>query len=286
MCGVNEKTTDASVGPVIGQFSGKTMKRKACWNPVLFTLPNGEILLFYKVGLSVSDWQGCMVRSTDGGKTWSKREMLPKGYLGPVKNKPILMGRKLICGSSTEVGGWKFHVEILDLDTKQWKYVGPVTADSALATTSQKRAPIDCIQPSLLKLKDGRIKVLMRTRNGRLAASYSSDGGYTWTPVTLTDVPNNQSGTDAVTLRDGRHVLIYNDFETIMGTPKGPRTPLSIAVSDDGDNWRHVLTLEDSPISQYSYPAIIEGRDGTLHCVYTWRRQRIAYKKIDLELLR
>ncbi len=286
MCGVNEKTTDASVGPVIGQFSGKTMKRKACWNPVLFTLPNGEILLFYKVGLSVSDWQGCMVRSTDGGKTWSKREMLPKGYLGPVKNKPILMGRKLICGSSTEVGGWKFHVEILDLDTKQWKYVGPVTADSALATTSQKRAPIDCIQPSLLKLKDGRIKVLMRTRNGRLAASYSSDGGYTWTPVTLTDVPNNQSGTDAVTLRDGRHVLIYNDFETIMGTPKGPRTPLSIAVSDDGDNWRHVLTLEDSPISQYSYPAIIEGRDGMLHCVYTWRRQRIVYKKIDLDLLR
>ena len=103
--------------------------------------------------------------------------------------------------------------------------------------------------------------------------------------MTLTDVPNNQSGTDAVTLQDGRHVLIYNDFETLPGTKKGVRTPVSIALSDDGTHWRHVLTLEDSPISQYSYPCIIQGRDGTLHCLYTWRRLRMAYKQIDLKKL-
>jgi alpha-L-rhamnosidase len=84
-----------------------------------------------------------------------------------------------------------------------------------------------------------------------------------------------------VTLKDGRHVLIYNDFETLPGTKKGVRTPLSIAVSDDGTHWRHALTLEDSPISQYSYPSIIQGRDGMLHAVYTWRRLRVAYKQID-----
>ena len=99
----------------------------------------------------------------------------------------------------------------------------------------------------------------------------------------LTDVPNNQSGTDAVTLRDGRQVLIYNDFATLPGTNKGPRTPLSIAVSNDGWHWQHLLTLEDSPISQYSYPSIIQGSDGSLHVVYTWRRQRVAYKKIQLK---
>jgi alpha-L-rhamnosidase len=148
------------------------------------------------------------------------------------------------------------------------------------------RHPIDCIQPSILKLKDGRLQVLMRTRNGKLATSFSSDHGDTWSAVTLTDVPNNQSGTDAVTLKDGRHVLIYNDFETLPGTKKGPRTPVSIALSDDGTRWSHALTLEDSPISQYSYPAIIQGKDGTLHCLYTWRRQRMAYKQIDLRKLR
>ena len=85
-----------------------------------------------------------------------------------------------------------------------------------------------------------------------------------------------------MTLADGRHALIYNNFETLPLTPKGVRTPISIALSDDGTHWQHALTLEDSPIDQYSYPAIIQGRDGTLHCVYTWRRQRISYKQIDL----
>ena len=99
--------------------------------------------------------------------------------------------------------------------------------------------------------------------------------------VTLLDVPNNNSGTDAVTMKDGRHILIYNNFSTLPGTPKGPRTPLCVAVSEDGINWQPVLTLEDSPISQYSYPSIIQGKDGKLHAIYTWRRQRIKYAEID-----
>ncbi len=203
-----------------------------------------------------------------------------------MKNKPIILGNRLICGASTEAKGWKFHVELYDLKTKEWKYVGPVESTEAVKTDDKKMHPIDCIQPSILKLKDGRLKVLMRTHNGFLAQSYSSDNGETWTPVTLSDIPNNESGTDAVTLQDGRQILIYNNFQTIDGTKKGPRTPLSIAESDDGERWHHVLTLEDSPISQYSYPAIIQGRDGKLHCVYTWRRQRIAYKEIDLSRLK
>lgn len=271
-----------SVSRVIGKERSMRLKRKACWNPVLFTMPDGEMLLFYKVGSSVGDWQGCFVRSRDGGKTWSKREMLPKGYIGPVKNKPELVNGRLLCPSSQEGKWWTFHIEIFDTKTKQWKFVGPMEADSAVLTDDGKMHPIKCIQPSILKLKDGRLKVLMRTHNGKFATSYSSDGGDTWTKVTLTDIPNNQSGTDAVTLKDGRHALIYNDFETLVGTKKGPRTPLCVAISDDGEHFSNYVTLEDSPVDQYSYPAIIQGRDGNLHAVYTWRRLRIAYKEIKL----
>jgi alpha-L-rhamnosidase len=261
--------------------------RKACWNPVLYTMPNGEIWLFFKIGVNVSDWQGWVVKSKDGGRTWSQKESLPKGFIGPVKNKPELINGRLVCPSSTEgEDGWRFHVELYDLKTGQWTTTGPIPAEERLLTDDKEMHPIKCIQPSILKLNDGRLQVLMRSHNGFLATSFSSDKGRTWSKVTLSDIPNNQSGTDAVTLRDGRHVLIYNNFQTIMGTPKGPRTPLSLAMStDDGKTWHHVLTLEDSPVSQYSYPAIIQGKNGHLYCVYTWRRQRIAFKEIDPKLL-
>lgn len=320
LSGIDEKTTPADKGPIKDglrrfgvpagykyDFRSKSaniklpanLKRKSCWNPVLYTMPDGEIWLFYKVGSTVGDWTGCLVKSKDGGKTWSDPEALPDGFLGPIKNKPEMVNGRLICGSSTEKNGWRFHVEILDLKTNKWKYVGPVDAELKPRTDDVDSATVDMehpiykegekarliysIQPSILKLKDGRLQVLMRTHNAKLATSFSSDGGDTWTPVTLLDIENNQSGTDAVTLKDGRHVLIYNNFETLPGTKKGSRTPLSLAISDDGTHWRHLLTLEDSPINQYSYPGIIEGKDGKLHCIYTWRRQRVAYKEVDLK---
>ena len=53
--------------------------------------------------------------------------------------------------------------------------------------------------------------------------------------------------------------------------------PVEIHIESDST---HICILEDSPISQYSYPSILQGNDGSLHCVYTWRRQRIVYKRI------
>ncbi len=299
LSGLKDNTTPAINGPIRTPESydyvtkttrlknvSERLKRKACWNPVLFEMPDGELWLFFKIGSSVGDWTGWITKSRDGGRTWGNKEPLPfdsqgRAFLGPVKNKPEIIDGRLLCPSSTEKNGWRFHMEILDLKTGQWRWI-PVESTEAIKTDDNKLHPIDCIQPSILKLEDGRLQVLMRTHNAYLATSFSSDNGDTWTPVTLSKVENNQSGTDAVTLRDGRHLLVYNNFKTLPMTPKGPRTPCSIAISDDGSTWHHALTLEDSPIDQYSYPAIIQGKDGRIHCVYTWRRQRIIYKQIDL----
>lgn len=91
--------------------------------------------------------------------------------------------------------------------------------------------------------------------------------------MTLTDLPNPNSGTDAVTLADGRHLLIYNHSE------KG-RSPLNIAVSTNGKSWTPALTLETEP-GEFSYPAIIQAADGTVHVTYTWNRKKIAHAVID-----
>ncbi len=100
----------------------------------------------------------------------------------------------------------------------------------------------------------------MRTRNAKLATSFSSDGGDAWTPGYPARHRKQPERYGCCRLKDGRHVLIYNNFKTLP-EQEGPRTPLSLAISDDGTHWRHLLTLEDSPINQYSYPGIIEGKD-------------------------
>jgi alpha-L-rhamnosidase len=94
-------------------------------------------------------------------------------------------------------------------------------------------------------------------------------------------LPNNNAGTDAVTLEDGRQLLVYNHVKTPVGARGGYRTPLNVAISEDGIHWEAALVLEDSEIGEYSYPAVIQSSDGLVHVVYTWRRERIKYVKID-----
>jgi alpha-L-rhamnosidase len=247
--------------------------RYACYNPVLFYAPNKELLLFYKIGPNVGGWTGWMMRSKDNGKTWSKREALPEGFLGPIKNKPIIINDVMLCPSSTEKNGWKAHIEYTKDFGKTW------TKSEAINDPKI----IQAIQPSILRYKDGRLQILCRSRNTTLNESWSSDGGKTWSEMKASSLPNNNSGTDAVTLKDGRQLLVYNHLlpDTTWVNGKGPRTPLNVAISKDGKNWDAVLVLEDSPISQYSYPSVIQSKDGMVHIVYTWRRQRIKYVKID-----
>jgi predicted neuraminidase len=246
--------------------------RYPTWNPVLYQIPSGDLMLFYKIGPSPSTWKGYLKTSKDGGITWSEQNALPEGYLGPIKNKPELIGKNLICPTSTEgKGGWNIHFEITPDFGKTWKQVSVAKGPDTL----------EGIQPSILKYKDGRLQLLARSRNRAILESWSSDKGMTWTPLAKTTLPNNNSGTDAVTLKDGRQLLVYNHVLPPGKLAKGARTPLNVAVSKDGKTWYAALILEDSPISQYSYPSVIQSSDGMVHFIYTWRRQRIKHVMAD-----
>ncbi|MEJ5995018.1 sialidase family protein [Pedobacter sp. Du54] len=245
--------------------------RLPTWNPVLYQVPKGDLILFYKIGPKPSEWWGMMKTSKDGGKTWSAATKMPDGYIGPVKNKPILLNNgNLFAPSSKEGDGWKIHFEVTKDNGKTWRTIGPLEGKG-----------INAIQPSILTHGNGKLQILARTRNRAIVESWSHDNGETWSPLTLTSLPNNNSGTDALTMKNGQHVLVYNHVLPPGDLAKGARTPLNVSISKDGINWSAALILEDSPISQYSYPAVIQTADGMLHFIYTWRREKIKHVVVD-----
>lgn len=251
--------------------------RYPTWNPVLYQVPGGDLLLFYKVGPSPSSWWGVMKKSTDGGISWSDAKALPEGYMGPVKNKPVLLeDGTLICPTSTEDQGWRIHFEYTKDEGHSW------SRSEAINNPRTYQA----IQPSILVHTDGKLQILARTLNSVLVSSWSEDQGKSWSLPQESGLPNNNAGTDAVSLMDGRHLLVYNHVKTPVGARGGYRTPLNLAISKDGIHWDATLVLEDSEIGQYSYPAVIQSSDGMVHVVYTWRRETIKYVKIDPEQLK
>jgi predicted neuraminidase len=241
-----------------------SVHRYPCWNPVLFQPRNGPLMLFYKVGPDPRTWWGMLMTSNDGGANWSEPRRLPEHIDGPVKNKPVqLANGDLLCPSSTEHDGWRMHFERTSDLGRTWSRVGPVNDGKEFSA----------IQPSILSLGGDKLLALGRTRQGNVFQIASDDAGKTWGAMTATILPNPNSGTDAVTLRDGRHLLVYNHV------PKG-RSPLNVAVSIDGENWQAALVLENEP-GEYSYPAVIQAADGLVHITYTWKRQRVNHAVLD-----
>jgi len=239
--------------------------RYPTWNPVLFQPKQGSLRLFYKVGPSPSEWWGMEMSSGDIGRKWSQARRLPDGILGPIKNKAIqLSNGDILAPSSREDGGWRVHFERSTDGGVTWSATVPVN------DTKEFQA----IQPTILVHRDGRLQALGRTRANGMFSIWSDDNGKTWGKMAALGLPNPNSGIDAVTLRDGRFLLVYNHSSTA-------RTPLNVAVSSDGVSWQSALTLEAATVGQYSYPAVIQSTDGLVHITYTWKRERIKHTVID-----
>ncbi len=239
-------------------------RRHPCWNPVLFQSPSGPLYLFYKVGPNPSRWWGMVMTSADHGRTWSEPQRLGHGILGPIKNKPVWSpGGALLAPSSCERERWRVHIERSEDGGLTWHRGRPLNDGRSFAA----------IQPTLLTQTGGRLQLLCRTRQGVIAESWSEDDGHKWTPMVATHLPNPDSGIDAVSLRDGRSLLVYNHTQT-------GRSPLNLIVSNDGIDWRAAALLETDP-GEFSYPAIIETSGGMVHITYTWNRRRIRHVRLD-----
>ena len=80
--------------------------------------------------------------------------------------------------------------------------------------------------------------------------------------------------------KDGRYAMVYNPTGKECSKEFGPRTPLTVALSNDGLHWTDVLNLEEGP-GEFSYPSVI-WKDKELHIVYTWNRKKIGYVRVEV----
>jgi alpha-L-rhamnosidase len=284
--GSEEKNDDVSIWvsrKVEGEWSApievasgvqKDGSRYPSWNPVLFKSENTPLILFYKVGPNPREWWGLYVTSEDDGLSWSEPIKLPDEIYGPIKNKPVqLSNGDILSPTSTEHDGWKIQIERSKDGGKTWKSTGDLNDPEEFGA----------IQPTILIHSNDALQILCRTNNSVISEAWSRDGGYTWSEMIATDLPNPNSGIDAVLLKDKRYLLVYNPTDNNWGK----RVPLSVAVSPDGKHWKEFIELEsvtelhDVDKAEYSYPSIIQTSDGLVHIVYTWNRKTVKHVVLD-----
>ncbi len=255
--------------------SGKDASGNAqpCWNPVLFKTSDGSVFLDYKVGPNPRQWWAERKISNDNGKTWSAPKRLPSPFLGPIKNKPVqLKNGTILYPSSTESLDekvWQIHLESSDASGNNWQYL-PIIGDGFAV-----------IQPSILQYGGDTLQMLCRSKQNKIIQTWSYDMGRSWSPLTPLDLPNPNSGIDAVSLNNGWQLLVYNPKLSGKDWSAG-RSVLKVAISKNGLNWKDVVTLEDHTKGEYSYPAVIQDRHNIIHIAYTDDRKNIKF--VDLEI--
>ena len=123
-------------------------------------------------------------------------------------------------------------------------------------------------QPSLVIRNDGSIDAYMRDDGdepGRIMISHSNDEGYSWTYAQKSEIPNPGASIEVIKLKNGHWLLVYNDVDD-------GRYSIAVAISDDeGETWKWKRNLENIEGGSFSYPSVIQAKDGKIHVTYTYR---------------
>ena len=190
---------------------------------------------------------------TEAARDPLKRET---GWMSRIKPLILPSGRILLPLYSD---GYNLSlVAISDDQGDHWKSSGPIVGRGN-------------IQPAIVRKKDGTLVAWMRDNGdapGRIMKSVSADDGITWSAVQKTALPNPGASVDAIMLKDGNLLMVYNDLEN-------GRYRLAVSLSDDeGETWKWTKYLENEKEGGFSYPTVIETKDGFIHVSYSWSVQK------------
>ncbi len=230
----------------------------------LLRLGSGEIALFYGRKNSMLDCRPYLRVSRNEGKSWSKpRLTIPDiGYYVLNNDRVVRLpsGRILLPvaqhrNASPEPKAFNSRgaamCYISDNKGKSWR-----RSKTVLENPSPDPAGLQ--EPGVVRLKDGRLLMFLRTAMGSQYYSYSSDDGDTWTPVQPSSLKSPLSPASIERIpKTGDLLAVWNDHSNAGEEIKGKRTPLTVAVSrDDGQTWEKAKHIATDPTGWYCYTAI------------------------------
>ena len=243
--------------------SGRAVRKVG--NALIFSDRAGKLWLVY-VTITIGGWSGSslnLASSSDQGQSWTPGRRLT---LSPffnlselVKNGPVRLS-----GS-----GWAvpiYHELVGKFPELLW-------LDHAGESKSRIAGGSAGFQPALVALSTNDALAFLRdtTSRRRISMAHSHDAGRSWSAPEVIDFPNPDSGLDAVRLADGRLLLAFNDSAS-------GRENLRLALStDNARTWRRVATIAQQAGAEFSYPFLLQTRDGNIHLVYTWKRKAIKH---------
>jgi predicted neuraminidase len=268
---------------------------RSAQNPVLFSAPDGKLWLFHTSQIADEGQKNSEVRtlsSKDNGHTWTAPKPL-FGKPGAFVRHPLLFGLKKewllpMYYTPEDPTNGERHYSVLNISKDQ----GKTWTEYPMSDTQ------GLVQPSVVRLRDGRLLALFRSRYADwIHQSFSDDDGHSWTRPQKTQLPNNNSSFQLIRLQNGHLVLAFNNIQggdqhekILWGIP---RSHLSVALStDEGLSWSAVRDVQLAERStpkepraggEYSYPSILQTPDGKLRLTYTFLRKTIKYVEFTEE---
>jgi len=290
---------------------------KKLGNPVIARAPDGSLLLWL-VTVSVGGWAGSSItwaRSTDEGEHWGDPRRL---VTSPFLNISTLVKGAPFFYANGQVGLPVYHelaskfAEILRIDGNG-QILDKTRIPGSHASLQPVVLPINAEQAQVyLRSAVGTAVMASSTRDAGKTWDPVRATGWPNPDSALAGVVTGTAGQWLALNPDhaGRQILALlhgptggsfegarpwvvepsaaprsrvpiRDFEALLAAELDARGAGAAQVRGDVASAVRQLCGADTCAPEFSYPYLLQGRDGHLHLVYTWHRARIKHVRLD-----
>jgi predicted neuraminidase len=290
---------------------------KKIGNPVIARMPDDSLVL-WTVNVSVGGWAGSSItwlRSIDDGMSWS----LPRRLVtSPFLNISTLAKGAPVFYQDGHIGLPVYHefvskfAEILRISPQ-----GQVIDKTRIPDSQASLHPVVLVssaQQAQIYMRSGSSTAVMTSETVDAGKTWSATHATAWPNpdsalagvvttsgrqwLALNPKPQNREilallqtraagsfeGADPWIVESSptpETRLSVSDYERLLGDELKARGASEIQAQADIASAKRQLCGSATCLQEFSYPYLLQSRDGYLHLVYTWHRSRIKHVRLD-----